>query len=62
MKKKMNPRVCLRKLLCCLLILGMLPLSALPAFADGDFTRSLSVTDITVTAGGNTTYTHQPLR
>lgn len=54
MKKKMNPRVCLRKLLCCLLILGMLPLSALPAFADGDFTRSLSVTDITVTAGGNT--------
>ena len=54
MKKRLNTRSCLRKVLCCLLVVATLPLSALPAFADGEFTRHLSVTDVTVTVGGNT--------
>ena len=54
MKQKMNVRNCMRKVLCCLLVLAMLPLSALTAFAEGEYIRSLSVKDITVTVGGNT--------
>jgi len=54
MKQKMNLRNCLRKFLCCLLVVAMLPLGALPAFADGEFTRGLSVTGVTVTVGGKT--------
>lgn len=54
MKEKMSIHIFLRRVLCCVLVLAMLPLSALTAFADGEFTRSLSVTGITVTAGGKT--------
>ena len=54
MNKKMNTRNCLRRVLCCLLIVGLLPLSALFAYADGEFIRDLSVTGVTVTVGGNT--------
>lgn len=54
MKQKMNVRSCLRKVLCCLLVVAMLPLSALTVFAEGEFTRSLSVKDVTVTVGGKT--------
>ncbi len=53
MKKKMN-KVGLHRILCCLVILALLPLTALTALADGEYTRTLSVTGITVTAGSNT--------
>ena len=54
MKQKMNVRSCMRKVLCCLLVVAMLPLGALTAFAEGEFTRNLSVSGVTVTVGGNT--------
>ena len=54
MKRKMNVGAYLQKVLCCVLIVAMLPLGALPARADGEFTRSLSVTGITVTVGETT--------
>ena len=54
MKQKMNVRDCVRKVLCCLLVVAMLPLGALTAFAEGEYIRNLSVKDIIVTVGGNT--------
>ena len=54
MKHKLNTRAWLRTVICCLLVVAMLPLSALPVFAEGEFTRDLSVKDITVTVGGKT--------
>ena len=54
MKHKLNIRACLRTVICCLLVVAMLPLSALPVFAEGEFTRDISVKDITVTVGGKT--------
>ena len=53
MRSKINNNL-LRKVLCCVLVLAMLPLTALTAFADGEFTRELSVTGITVSVGGKT--------
>ena len=43
MKQKMNVRDCVRKVLCCLLVVAMLPLGALTAFAEGEYIRNLSV-------------------
>ena len=54
MEHKMNARVWIRRVLCCLLVVALLPLSALTAFADGEFTRHLSVTEVTVSVGGTT--------
>lgn len=54
MKKKLNVRTCLRRALCCVLVIAMLPLTALTAFAEGEYTREVSVRDITVTVGNKT--------
>lgn len=54
MKQKMSIHICLRRALCCLLVLAMLPLGALTALADGEYNRNISVTGITVTVGGKT--------
>ena len=54
MKHNLNKHAVLRSALCIVLVLAMLPFSALTALADGEFTRELSVTDITVTVGGKT--------
>ncbi len=54
MKHKMNVQLWLRRALCLLLILALLPLGLIPARADGEFTRNMTVLDITVTAGGET--------
>ncbi len=52
--KKLNTQTVLRRVLCLVLVLAMLPISALTAHADGAFTRNLSVVDISVTVGGTT--------
>ncbi len=52
--KKTVKRITLRSLICMLLVVAMLPLGALTAYADGAFNRNLSVVDITVTIGGTT--------
>ena len=54
MIQKMSKNRWLHRVLCCVLVLAMLPLSARTAYADGEFTRELSVKGITVTVGGNT--------
>lgn len=54
MKHNANAHICLRRILCLLLALAMLPLGTLTAKADGEYIRNLSVTDITVTNGSNT--------
>ena len=54
MKQKINTRAFLRRALCFVLIMAMLPLSALTAFAEGEYTRNLYVEGITVTVGNAT--------
>ena len=54
MKHNLNKHAVVRSALCIVLVLAMLPFSTLTALADGEFTRELSVTDITVTVGGKT--------
>lgn len=54
MKKKLNLSSSMRRVLCCLLVIAMLPLAALTAFAEGEYTREVSVRDITVTVGDKT--------
>lgn len=52
--KKRNVTVGLRRVLCCVMLLALLPLYGLTAYADGEFNRVLSVDGITVTANGKT--------
>lgn len=54
MKHTMKKNAWLRRILCCVLAMALLPLSAFTAFADGEYTRALSVTGVTVTVGGKT--------
>ena len=54
MKQKKSTRAFLRRALCCVLMVAMLPLSALTVFAEGEYTRYLSVKDVTVTVGDKT--------
>ena len=54
MKQKNRLRVWLRRALCVLMVATMLPLGALTVFADGEYSREMSVSDITVTANGKT--------
>ena len=54
MKQKNRLRVWLRRALCVLMVAAMLPLGALTVFADGEYSREMSVSDITVTANGKT--------
>lgn len=54
MKHNMNKQALLRRILSVVLVLALLPLGAFPALADGEYTRTLSVTGVTVTAGGKT--------
>ena len=54
MNQKMNKHGWIQKVLCLVLVLAMLPLTALTARADGEYTRELSVSGITVTVGDKT--------
>ena len=54
MMKNTKHRKGLWKLVCGTLILAMIFAGALVAFADGEYTRNLTVNGITVTVGGNT--------